>query len=698
MAIPSATSAPTTAIPESENPSIDPVESTTPPAALPPTPAPAAPAAAPAPAPLPAAPATAATDDKIQNNNGFHFGVSAEYQLDKSGAGWIEAGKDSPSSNDHQTNGFGLNGQIGYDAPISHAENPTTLDLTVGAGYNWGSNAIDAFKPLTVDMKNEALFLYMNRSETGSRNFELNPSLRLGKMFSPNVEGLLGVKGSYRLYSKTGDHSAVTTWSDPFATTTIETQGLVQRTTAWGVGPEASLRLYAPLGITPEFTASVMAGKSGALDNDSVAAGKPDTFNLHGTSLVANVGVTLSLFPKRINNDWDDDGLLNTDEKDYKTDPRNPDSDGDGLSDGDEVHKHFTTPSEPDSDFDGLDDKEEIDGLTKAENGPVRAFTPTLPMNPDSDDDGLQDGDEVKVYETKPWVKDTDEDGLDDGPEVNMYSTSPTDPDSEEDGVPDGLEIEQSAAKNYDTDGDGIKNPMDTDDDGDGIDSLREYKTDGDKYGTDVDEDGILNNVDDDSDGDGKTDKEEGVTPDLKSGIPAYLYGTTSITERRIFTNKEVQFDDGKHDIKPESFPLLDRVAETILKDINNPSNKFGRITRIEIQGHASATGSESSNKSLSDRRAASVKNYLATKGVPAEVLFSTGYGEAVPFVDASGIIYDSKPIGNAKGGKYGPTNTSTVTLGEIDALCRRVEFHITREQVVEIPTNETQPLPAPGR
>ncbi len=82
--------------------------------------------------------------------------------------------------------------------------------------------------------------------------------------------------------------------------------------------------------------------------------------------------------------DDDNDGLTNLEEYQHGTDPHNPDTDGDGLTDGDEVHKYHTDPLNPDTDGDGLSDGEEI-------------RLGTNPLNPDTDGDGIPDGIEVKL-------------------------------------------------------------------------------------------------------------------------------------------------------------------------------------------------------------------------------------------------------------------------------------------------------------
>ena len=67
--------------------------------------------------------------------------------------------------------------------------------------------------------------------------------------------------------------------------------------------------------------------------------------------------------------------------------------------------------------------------------------TGTDPDNPDTDGDGLNDGDELNQFNTDPTLPDTDGDGLNDGEETYQYYTDPTLRDSDGDGFGDGVEI-----------------------------------------------------------------------------------------------------------------------------------------------------------------------------------------------------------------------------------------------------------------
>ncbi len=155
-------------------------------------------------------------------------------------------------------------------------------------------------------------------------------------------------------------------------------------------------------------------------------------------------------------NDTDNDGLSDYDEIHREpylpTDPTNSDTDLDGISDCIEIMGSQTDPRNPDTDNDGLWD----------------AFDPD-PTNNDIDNDGLLDGYEIYVSHSDPSVADTDNDGLLDGEEIT-YGFDPNDWDSDDDGQSDYKETIEGTvytcggetcfiytdALNPDTDNDGI--------------------------------------------------------------------------------------------------------------------------------------------------------------------------------------------------------------------------------------------------
>jgi hypothetical protein len=184
--------------------------------------------------------------------------------------------------------------------------------------------------------------------------------------------------------------------------------------------------------------------------------------------------------------DWDNDGLLNTDE----------------------IFVHFTNPDEADTDRDGLDDQAEI-------------MMGTNPNRADTDGDGLIDGREVAVG-SSPTNQDTDGDTLSDWAEVNIIDGAGTDPtvaDTDEDGKSDGREARDpdldplerepgigGANLQEDADGDGLLddderpnsgNVQNPDTDGDGLNDGFEVYVSGTQVGTA------------DSDGDGLSDGDE---------------------------------------------------------------------------------------------------------------------------------------------------------------------------------------------
>ncbi|TFC75816.1 hypothetical protein E3T23_14815 [Cryobacterium cheniae] len=184
--------------------------------------------------------------------------------------------------------------------------------------------------------------------------------------------------------------------------------------------------------------------------------------------------------------DSDHDGLTNRVEvfgwgtlggSTFTTNPLAADTDGDGLTDGDEagqvvsdpdestIYAGISNPTKVDSDDDDLHDKHETSGWLSTRGAVYR----TDPMDPDTDDDGLTDGDEAgpAIYDpgkgiefgafSSPLIPDTDEDGLSDTAEADL-SLDAFDHDSDGDELEDGREVEHlgTAPDVADTDGDGF--------------------------------------------------------------------------------------------------------------------------------------------------------------------------------------------------------------------------------------------------
>jgi len=84
----------------------------------------------------------------------------------------------------------------------------------------------------------------------------------------------------------------------------------------------------------------------------------------------------------------------------------------------------------------------------------------------------------------------------------------------------------------------------------------------------------------------------------------------------------DVTFATNQSSIQPNFYSALDAVASTL---VEYPS------TAIDIVGHADSDGTDAYNQDLSERRAASVKSYLAGRGVQSVRMISSGRGESQP-------------------------------------------------------------------
>ncbi len=97
-----------------------------------------------------------------------------------------------------------------------------------------------------------------------------------------------------------------------------------------------------------------------------------------------------------------------------------------------------------------------------------------------------------------------------------------------------------------------------------------------------------------------------------------------ALVEGQVLSFSNIYFESGSAQIKPESFGILDQVAQTLIDNAG---------VRVRIAGHTDSDGSASYNQGLSERRANSVLDYLVRKGVPGNTLTTIGYGEESPVV-----------------------------------------------------------------
>jgi len=280
------------------------------------------------------------------------------------------------------------------------------------------------------------------------------------------------------------------------------------------------------------------------------------------------------------------------------------DRDGDGIKDDQD-----DCPDEPE-DFDGFQD-------TKGDSPPGQFGCP----DPDNDNDGILDVDDR--CPNNPEDKDGDEDS---------------------DGCPEG--------NDGDRDGDGILDSRDKcPDDPEDRDGFQDKDgcpdPDNDKDGIPDNKDQCPNEAEDkdgfeDEDGCPDPDNDKDGIPDVKDKCPNEPEnfngkededgcpdkGGVIVQENNILILEKINFKTGSADILPESFGIVDAVADTM--------KGHPEFTVMEVQGHADERANDNFNLRLTQQRADAVVAALVKRGVAKDRLRAMGYGEYCPIEQAS--------------------------------------------------------------
>src|SRR5690606_38989760 len=130
-----------------------------------------------------------------------------------------------------------------------------------------------------------------------------------------------------------------------------------------------------------------------------------------------------------------------------------------------------------------------------------------------------------------------------------------------------------------------------------------------------------------DSDGDGVCDEKDECPNEFgtveNNGCPEIADNCTDIQAIKDAL-KNVLFEYNSDKLTATSMATLDHIAPILT------SNKI-KNARWLVEGHTDNKGSQNYNLPLSEKRAASVKAYLESKGVPASMLKSVGFGLSLP-------------------------------------------------------------------
>ena len=113
--------------------------------------------------------------------------------------------------------------------------------------------------------------------------------------------------------------------------------------------------------------------------------------------------------------------------------------------------------------------------------------------------------------------------------------------------------------------------------------------------------------------------------PELLEGEAIKISYSENITSEVSSKSYQIQFETGSSVILPASYSVLDEILKSAI---------VAEGLKVGVNGHTDNVGKEESNQKLSEQRAAAVKSYLISKGLPESRIESKGLGSTEPIAD----------------------------------------------------------------
>ena len=106
--------------------------------------------------------------------------------------------------------------------------------------------------------------------------------------------------------------------------------------------------------------------------------------------------------------------------------------------------------------------------------------------------------------------------------------------------------------------------------------------------------------------------------------------GGATVKRGRVEVPGNIVFDTGKATLKEGSG------SEAVLLQLKEFLDKNPQVTKLRVEGHTDNEGELAANEELSGQRSLTIKTWLVSKGIKAERLVATGFGESRPVADNS--------------------------------------------------------------